>query len=140
MHPKRIASRVSGAATTVFSEMTELARQYGAINLGQGFPELREELARHGASRLHRDPDPEREVVVTSGATEAIMAGVQALVDPGEEVIVFEPFYDSYVQAVHFAGATPIWVQLYPPDGAVQLLQAPRDARGGTAQPACVGG
>lgn len=143
---KPISGRLAGTGTTVFSEMTALAVEHKAINLGQGFPdfpgpawlkeaageainadlnqyapsagvpELREALAAHLGERLGGRIDADREIVVTTGATEGIMATVLALVDPGNEVIVFEPFYDSYVQAVRFAGATPRFVPMYPPD------------------------
>lgn len=141
-----LARRLTGVGATIFSEMSALARKHGAINLGQGFPDfpgpdwvkeaakqaidqeinqyaishgatsLRQQLAVHAGRRLNREINPDTEIVVTSGATEAIFAGILGLVDPGDEVIVFEPFYDSYVPAVQFAGGWCRFVPLRPPD------------------------
>lgn len=145
-HKRPLARRLAGIGATVFTEMSTLSQKHGAINLGQGFPDfpapgwvkdaakqaidqgvnqyaishgaagLRQQLAVHGSRRLNREIDPHTEVVVTSGATEAIFAGILGLVDPDDEVIVFEPFYDSYVPAVQFAGGTCRYVPLRPPD------------------------
>ena len=141
-----LARRLAGVGATIFTEMSALARKHGAVNLGQGFPDfpgpdwvkesakqaidqdinqyaigygsqsLRQQLAANYSRPLNREIDPETDIVVTSGATEAIMAGILGLVDPGDEVIVFEPFYDSYVPAVQFAGGIPRFVPLRPPD------------------------
>lgn len=139
------ARRVETFGTTIFSEINELALQYHALNLGQGRPDfdtppqivqalveaaqsgkhnqyapgfgvaaLRQAVAEH-ADRfygLHIDP---AHVIVTAGATEGIFAAVLGLVDPGDEVIVLEPFYDSYVPNILMAGATPVYVPLHPP-------------------------
>jgi N-succinyldiaminopimelate aminotransferase len=121
--------------STIFAEMTALAQRTGAVNLGQGFPdtdgppgmlatarkaisegvnqyppgpgqpELRHAIAEHRA-RFGTEYDPDTEVLVTVGATEAITAALLALVGPGDEVIVIEPYYDSYAAAVALAGAT----------------------------------
>jgi len=131
--------------TTVFEHMSALARELGAINLGQGFPdapgppdviaaaaralveksnqyppspglpELRAAIAAFYARRqgLHFARD---EVVVTSGATEAIAAAILALVSPGDEVILFQPAYDAYAPMVRRAGGVPVSVMLSPPD------------------------
>lgn len=147
-HKSPLAHRLAGIGASVFSEMSALSQKHGSVNLGQGFPDfpapewikgaakqaidqginqyaishgavsLRQQLARHGSQRLNRELDPDTDVVVTSGATEAIFAGVIGLVDPGDEVIIFEPFYDSYVPAVQFAGGTCRYVPLRPPDDA----------------------
>lgn len=134
---------------TVFSEMTALAVAHDAVNLGQGFPdfeppafvleaaasaargpqqqyargagtpELTGELARLYGPRLARSLDAEREITITVGATEALFASVMALVEPGEEVILFEPFYDSYPANVAIAGGRCRFVPLRPqPDGS----------------------
>lgn len=138
--------RVRGFGTSVFSEMSRLANQHGAVNLGQGFPDfpgppfvkeaakaaidadLNQYAMSHGAPRLRAaiaqtwnerysaDIDPDREITVTSGATEAIFDAMQALVGPGDEVVVFEPFYDSYLPSAIMAGATLRVVTLQPPD------------------------
>ena len=132
----------------MFTEMSRLAREHGAVNLGQGFPdfpgpEFVKRAAReaidadhnqyaitHGTPRLRaaiaatwerdhgRAIDPEREVSVTSGATEAIFDALQAFLGPGDEVVAFEPFYDSYPPSATMAGATLRPVTLRPPDWA----------------------
>lgn len=143
-----LASRLRGFGTTVFAEMSALAERTGAINLGQGFPdadgppevaeaavaairagrnqyppgdgipELREAVADHQRRFWGLGFDPEREVLVTAGATEAIAAAVLALCEPGDEVIAFEPFYDAYAACVAMAGARLRPVRLHPPDYA----------------------
>jgi aspartate/methionine/tyrosine aminotransferase len=140
-HPK-----IRGFGTSVFSEMSRLAAQHGAVNLGQGFPDfpgpdfvkeaakaaidadLNQYAISHGAPRLRRaiaatwqqdygrEIDPESEVTVTSGATEAIFAALQAFLGPGDEVIAFEPFYDSYPASAILAGGRLVPVTLRPPD------------------------
>jgi aspartate/methionine/tyrosine aminotransferase len=144
---REVASpRVRSFGTSVFSEMSRLANQHGAVNLGQGFPDfpgpsflkeaakaavdadLNQYAVSHGAPRLRAaiartwnerygmDIDPEREVTVTSGATEAIFDAVQALVAPGDEIVVFEPFYDSYLPSAIMANASLRVVTLRSPD------------------------
>lgn len=138
--------RVAPFGTTVFSEFSRLALEHDAVNLGQGFPDfdgpdvikaaaraaidagvnqyavttgapaLRQAVAAHGQRFYGRVIDPEREVVVTSGATEAIFDTVMAFVDPGDEVVLFEPFYDSYLASVTMAGGVPRFVELHAPD------------------------
>jgi aspartate/methionine/tyrosine aminotransferase len=142
------ATRVRSFGTTVFSEFTTLAIERNAVNLGQGFPDFpapdfiveaaQQAIARNlnqysrGAGHLrlvnaiatvyspffHRQLDALNEIVVTVGATEGIFATVQALVDPGDEVILIEPFYDSYPASVIMAGGTPVYVPLRPVSGA----------------------
>jgi N-succinyldiaminopimelate aminotransferase len=139
----RHASRLDGLGTTVFTEMTALAASTGAINLGQGFPDtdgpaavieaavaalrdgqnqyaplpgvpdLREAVFEH--QRRYYGLDPE-EVLITFGATEAIAASLLALCEPGDEVVVLEPYYDSYAACIGFAGATRSPVTLRPPE------------------------
>jgi len=136
---------LTGTGTTIFTVMSALAVEHGSINLGQGFPdtegpadvvraaadalldgrnqyppltgvpELRRAWAAHEARFYGIAADPDREVVVTSGATEAITASLMALVDPGDEVILFEPLYDTYLPVVRMLGATPRLVRLVPP-------------------------
>lgn len=133
-------------AATIFTEMTRLARQFNAINLGQGFPDtdgpqqvldaakaaidhgvnqypplrgepdLRTAIAEHQRRFYDLDADPDTEVLVTAGATEAIAAAVLALVQPGDEVVTFEPFYDAYAADIGLAGARHVTVTLRPPD------------------------
>ncbi|WP_251153300.1 pyridoxal phosphate-dependent aminotransferase [Cellulosimicrobium sp. Marseille-Q4280] len=131
-------------ASTIFAEMTELARRTGAINLGQGFPdvdgpstvkhaaqraieeghnqyppgpgilELRNAIAAHQYRHYGLDPDPDTEVLVTTGATEAIAATVLALAGPGDDVVTLEPFYDSHAACIALAGARHVTVPLLP--------------------------
>jgi N-succinyldiaminopimelate aminotransferase len=139
--PRR-AARLDGLGTTIFTEMTALAQRTGAINLGQGVPDtdgpsevvdaaiaalrrgenqyaplggvepLREAVLEH--QRAHYGLEPE-DVLVTFGATEAIAAALLGLLDPGDEVVVLEPYYDSYAACVAFAGARRRPVTLRPP-------------------------
>jgi len=129
-------------APTIFAEMSALAGRTGAINLGQGFPdvdgpdyvkaaakqaiddgrnqyppgdgipELRRAVADHQRRHYGLDVDPETEVLVTTGATEALTASILALAGPGDEVVTLEPFYDSHAAAVALAGATHVPVAL----------------------------
>jgi N-succinyldiaminopimelate aminotransferase len=140
-----LVSRLQGLGTSIFAEMSALAVQTGAINLGQGFPdtdgprevaeaavaairaghnqyppglgtpELRAAISDHQKRFYGLELDPDTEVLVTAGATEAITAAVLALCEPGDEVITFEPFYDSYAAAVAFAAAQRRVVPLQPP-------------------------
>jgi N-succinyldiaminopimelate aminotransferase len=131
--------------TTVFETMSRLARETGAVNLGQGFPddpgpedvrrkaaeaavegwnqyppmmgipELRQAVSRHYAHWQGVSLDPETEVMVTSGATEALAGALFALIEPGDEVVLFEPMYDAYLPLVRRAGGIPRFVTLKPP-------------------------
>jgi aspartate/methionine/tyrosine aminotransferase len=142
----RMAERVRGFGESVFSEMTRLAIEHKAVNLSQGFPDFpapdwlkeaaREAIASNinqyapsqGSARLRRaiaakmhdtmgiEWDPDTEITVTNGATEAIYGIIQALVNPGDEVVIFEPFYDSYVPATQVAGGIARIVTLHAPD------------------------
>jgi aspartate/methionine/tyrosine aminotransferase len=135
----------SSLPTTVFEVMSALARETGAVNLGQGFPDdpgpedvrraaadavlngynqypsmmgipdLREAIARHYAHHQGVQLDPMREVMVTSGATEAIAGALFALIEPGDEVVLFQPMYDAYLPLVLRAGGVPKFVTLQPP-------------------------
>ncbi len=141
-----IASRLSGFGTTIFTEMSALAERLGAINLGQGFPDengpaavieaaeaamrdgrnqyaplpgvptLRHAIAEHQERFYGLAVDPDREVQVTMGATEAITAAVLGLCEPGDDVLAFDPSYDSYAAAVAMTGANFVPVALYPPE------------------------
>ncbi|HEX4712498.1 aminotransferase [Phenylobacterium sp.] len=135
----------SSLPTTIFEEMSGLARTLGAVNLGQGFPddpgpeeirskaadavlngynqyppmaglpELRQAVAAHYARAQGLDLDWASEVTVTSGATEALAAAFLALIEPGDEVVVFQPFYDAYLPVIRLAGGVPKLVSLQPP-------------------------
>ncbi len=143
---RRAATRIDGLGTTIFTEMTALAARTGAINLGQGFPDtdgpdsaieaavaalrggenqyaplpgvavLREAVLAHQHDFYGLEPE---DVLVTFGATEAIAAALLALCNAGDEVVVLEPFYDSYAAAISFAGARRLPVTLRPPDFAL---------------------
>lgn len=147
--------RLRPFASTIFAEMTALSIRTNSVNLGQGFPdtdgpagmleaaqqaiaggqnqyppgpgrpELRAAIAEH-RRRYGTEYDPDTEVLVTAGATEAITAALLALVDNGDEVIVLEPYYDSYAAAVAMSGARRVVVPLTPPNGG---------PAGGTAAP-----
>ena len=141
-----LASRLQGLGTTVFAEMSALAEATGSINLGQGFPDtdgpaevaeaavaairagvnqyppgpgtadLRRAVSEHQKRFYGLDWDPDGEVLITAGATEAVTAAVLALCETGDEVITFEPFYDSYTAAIALAGAQRRVVPLQSPD------------------------
>ena len=137
-----MSQRVAGFGTTVFVEINNLARQHNAVNLGQGAPDfdgppevlaaaveavnsamnqyapgigmlsVRQAIARHAQRFYGQKLNPETEVLVTSGATEGVFAAILGLSDPGDEVIVFEPVYDTYVPNIVMAGVTPRYVPL----------------------------
>ena len=145
IHGLKIDSKLPDVGTTIFTVMSQLATEYQAINLGQGFPEfnpdeklldLVNEAMRQGHNQYAPMPgipalrkqitnkvralygaeiNADTEVTVTSGATEALMVAIQAVVRAGDQVIVIEPNYDSYAPCIRLAGATPIYVQLNKP-------------------------
>jgi N-succinyldiaminopimelate aminotransferase len=136
---------LAATGTTIFTVMSALAVRHGAINLGQGFPdtegpdevleaaaaalqdgrnqyppmtgvpELRQAVAAHNARFYGIEADPDGEVVVTSGATEAITACLMAVLNPGDECVLIEPLYDTYLPVVRMLGAVPKLVRLMPP-------------------------
>jgi len=146
MHRRQAAARLKGSGPTIFAEMSALAAATGAVNLGQGFPdsdgppaiaeaaidairagynqyppgigiaELRHAIADHQHRFYGIALDPDVEVLVTAGATEALAATFLALCDPGDEVITFEPWYDAYAADAALAGAVRRTVTLRPPD------------------------
>jgi N-succinyldiaminopimelate aminotransferase len=137
-----MSQRVAGFGTTIFADINNLARAHNAINLGQGAPDfdgppevlaaaltavnsalnqyapgigmpaVREAIARHAQRFYGQRLDPETDVLVTSGATEGVFAAILGLTDPGDEVIVFEPVYDTYVPNIVMAGVMPRYVPL----------------------------
>ena len=140
-----LAAHLRGFGTTIFAEMSALAVRTGAINLGQGFPDtdgpravseaaveairsgdnqyppgsgvpdLRQAIAEHQQRFWGLSVDPDTEVLVTMGATEALAASILALCEPGDEVVALEPSYDSYAAACAMAGARLVRVPLTPP-------------------------
>jgi len=137
------AARVSSFGTTVFTVWTQIARETKSVNLGQGFPDfappaftqdavcqafegyqqysplagmpaLRQSLASQAKNQWGKDVNPDTEITITVGATEAIYASIQALVDPGDEVILMEPFYDSYPASITMAGGVSRYVPMRP--------------------------
>ena len=139
-------SKLPDVGTTIFTVMSRRARELGALNLGQGFPdydidprladltaeamrqghnqyapmegvlELRERIARKLAASYGGEFEPQSQITITLGATEAIYSAVQAMVGPGDEAIAFDPAYDSYEPAVRLAGGRCIRLPLMPPD------------------------
>lgn len=142
----RASSKANSLTESVIREMTRLAIAHDAINLAQGFPDfpapdavkqaacdaisadvnqypitwgaasLREALSGKYRRDYGMQVDPERHVCVTCGATEAMAAAIIALADPGDEVVIFEPFYENYASDAVIAGATPRYVRLHGPD------------------------
>jgi methionine aminotransferase len=138
-------SKLPAVGTSIFTVMSQLAQQHQALNLSQGFPEfdcppalaelvgsytrrgfnqyapmagvpvLREKISRKTQSLYGWAPDPETEITVTSGATEALFAAITAVVRPGDEVLVIEPAYDSYVPAILLNGGIPVFCPLAAP-------------------------
>lgn len=144
-----IDSRLPDVGTTIFTVMSRLAAEHGAINLSQGFPDfpapaglldrvahhlkagnnqyapmaglpiLRERIARKTREIYQRTVDPETEVTVTSGATEALFCAIEAVVQPGDEVLCLDPAYDSYDPAIRLAGGHAVHIPLRQPDFSV---------------------
>jgi aspartate/methionine/tyrosine aminotransferase len=142
-------SMLSGLGTTIFEVMSRLAEQHQATNLGQGFPdegfphdvleraahetlhgwnqypstmgvpELRRAVAEHAGRFYDLDVDWQRETMVTSGATEALAASMLGLLEPGDEVVVFQPLYDCYLPMIRRGGAIARFVNLHLPDWSV---------------------
>jgi N-succinyldiaminopimelate aminotransferase len=138
----KISRRVAGFGTTIFADINVLAQRHHAVNLGQGAPDfdgppevlaaavaavngrlnqyapgigmqaVREAIALHAARFYGQKVDPECQVLVTSGATEAVFAAILGLTDSGDEAIVFQPVYDTYVPNMTMAGVTPRYVTL----------------------------
>jgi N-succinyldiaminopimelate aminotransferase len=154
-----LVERMSAFGTTIFAEMTALALQTGAVNLGQGFPDtdgpsgmleraqqaigegvnqyppgpglptLRQAIAGHRQARYDLAYDPDGEVLVTVGATEAIATTILALCEVGDEVVVFEPYYDSYAATIALAGARRRAVTLRPDGPGARFSFDPAELR-----------
>ncbi len=145
----QISSKLPEVGTTIFTVMSAMSQEYGAINLSQGFPNyeidpaLKDLVAKavldghnqyaplRGVPRLLASiankisathgwlPEPNQEICVSSGATEGLFSAIQALIFAGDEVILFEPAYDSYIPAIRLAGGIPIPIRLYKPSFTV---------------------
>lgn len=145
----KLKSKLPDVGNSIFYEMTVLARQHAAINLGQGFPgfdpdpelvqqvnkamleghnqygplagmpELREQIALQAEQKYGHVYNPETEITITAGATEALYAVISAIVGPEDEVIVFDPCYDSYVPAIVANGGQPVHIPLTFPDFSI---------------------
>ena len=143
---QNLSERTAGFTDSVIRRMTRVSMQYGAVNLSQGFPDFdppqaitdrlaqvahedfhqysitwgaqnfREALAAKQARYMGRAIDPNSEIVVTCGSTEAMMAAMMTVTDPGDKVIIFSPFYENYGADTILSGAQPIYVPLVPPD------------------------
>jgi methionine aminotransferase len=144
-YPGRLSSKLPDVGTTIFTVITREAQACGALNLSQGFPDftagpalfdavaahmhagrnqyspmagqpaLREAIARKMSAVYGAQYDPEAEITITAGATQAVYTAITALAGPGDEVIVFEPAFDSYLPGIRLAGATPVFVRLEAP-------------------------
>ncbi len=141
-----LTSKMPGVGTTIFTVMSQMAVEHNAINLGQGFPDfdpdprlveevhlamkqghnqyppmpgipqLREGIRDKVRTLYGREYDANTEVTVMAGASEALMSSLLALVHPGDEVVVIEPFYDLYIPVIRLAGATPVVIPMIAPD------------------------
>lgn len=144
--PALLASKLPGVGSSIFTVMSQLAQQHQALNLSQGFPEfdcpadlaalvgsyaqqgfnqyaptagvlaLRDKISHKTQLLYGLQPDPDTEITITSGATEALFAAIAAVVRPGDEVLVIEPAYDSYVPAILLNGGVPVFCPLTVPD------------------------
>src|SRR5918999_4532167 len=142
---RHVSEKASRFTESVIREMTREAMRHGAVNLSQGFPDFpapeaikraameaiaddlnqyaitwgakdfRDAIAEKTRWYLGLDVDPEREITVTCGSTEGMIAAMMACVDPGEEVVIFEPFYENYAPDAILSGATPRYVPLHAP-------------------------
>ena len=151
----RLSDRVQTFTDSVIRRMTRISNKYGAINLSQGFPDFdppkemldalaktayegphqysitygaknfREALARKQGKAIGRTIDPEQEIVVTCGGTEAMMCAMMTICNPGDKVMVFSPFYENYGADAILSGADPIYIPLVPPkyDFDIQLVE-----------------
>lgn len=142
---QKLSERTAGFTDSVIRRMTRISSQYGAVNLSQGFPDFeppkeilnrlkevteedfhqysitwgaqnfREALAEKQSGPMGHEIDPDKEIVVTCGSTEAMMAAMMTVANPGDKVIVFSPFYENYGADALLSGAEPIYVPLHPP-------------------------
>lgn len=146
---KDTAIRIAGFKDSIFGTISKLAREHNAVNLGQGFPDfdgpewikeiaykkmqeghnqyapfpgtvsLRNEVSNYYKKFYQLNYDPETQITISVGATEAIYLVITALINPGDEVVVLEPFYDSYVASIKMAGGIPVPVTMHAPDFSI---------------------
>lgn len=142
----KLSERVGTFTDSVIRRMTRISDQYGAVNLSQGFPDfsppkemlnrlaevayedyhqysitygalnLREALAKKQGKAINRPIDPDKEIVVTCGGTEAMMCAMMTICNPGDKVMIFSPFYENYGADAILSGAEPIYIPLTPPE------------------------
>jgi methionine aminotransferase len=145
----KIKSKLPNVGTTIFTKMTNLSNKHNAINLSQGFPDfdvdsglihlvekymrkgfnqyapmqgvlpLREKIAQKYKNNYDSDYDFNKEITITTGATEALFAAIAAIVHKDDEVIIFEPAYDSYVPAIELCGGKPVYIKLGHPEYSI---------------------
>src|SRR6476659_1683038 len=153
---KTTATKLSDFKDSIFGVISRLAREHQAVNLGQGFPDfdgpewikdlvtqkmkeghnqyapfhgtanLRTEVSNYYKKYYQLDYDLESQVTITVGATEAIYLVITALTNPGDEIIVLEPFYDSYVASIKMSGGVPVPVTMHAPDFHVDRAELER--------------
>jgi len=158
---RELSRRVGTFTDSVIRRMTRISNQYGAINLSQGFPDfdppraltealaraaregphqhsvtfgaenLRKALAEKQSRALGRTVDPDTEVIVTCGSTEAMICAMMTLCNPGDKVLVFSPFYENYGADAILSGAEPIYIPLTPPDYGFDLSRIEQGFRAG---------
>ena len=151
---QKLSVRTKDFTDSVIRRMTRVSLRYGAVNLSQGFPDFeppkeitdrlsqvahedfnqysitwgaqnfREALAAKQSRLMGHEIDPNSEIVVTCGSTEAMMAAMMTVADPGDKVVIFSPFYENYGADTILSGAEPIYVPLYPPEFPLQRRRA----------------
>ena len=161
----RIAAKSQMFDESVIRMMTRLCVEVDGINLAQGFPDfpapqalkdaacaaiqadinqyaitwgspnLRSAIAEKYGPLLGHELDADREITVVCGATEAMLAAIMSVVDPGDEVIIMEPFYENYLPDVQLAGAVPRFVRLHPPDSELGTTEPANDAAANSGTP-----
>lgn len=152
-YPGRIHSKLPQVGTTIFTEMSALANAHDAVNLSQGFPDfdpdpalieatqkamreghnqyapmggwlpLREQLAEQIHQRYQLEVNPDTEITITAGATQALCTAMAATLTEGDEVIIFTPAYDAYAPLIELFGATPVYIKLQYPDYHIDWQQ-----------------
>jgi methionine aminotransferase len=148
-----VKSKLPRTETSIFAVMSGLAQEYGAINLSQGFPDfpvsrdlialvnkymleeknqyapmpgvpqLRESISQKINYSYHKKINPETEITITAGATQALFTAITAFVNKGDEVIIFEPAYDSYVPSIKINGGIPVFIELTKPDFSINWAE-----------------